>query len=94
MRKCISPEFDEDAESCRECLFEGRWNDMPCHVPDTSEQDAGLLMQAADMLDRFCNKISFTWECDNCMYHDEETHICEVRGMIDKLREKAKERIK
>ena len=88
MKKCISPKFNEDAELCSECLDKEMWNDMSCHVPDTEERC--LIEDAAFALENLCDDISCSIGCERCTYHDEETHICEVRVIIDKLNAKAK----
>ena len=93
MNKCISPEFDEDCESCRTCMFENIYAEMPCYVPDTKIDDnrkqGAFLLDVSYTMTCLCDIISTKLGCTKCMYFDAETHDCDVRKQINDLKEKA-----
>lgn len=94
MRMCISPELDLDSETCRTCLYEGTWNDMPCHVPDNRKEDGYFLLDVSYTMTNLCDIISRKLGCTKCLYFDAETHNCDVRKQINDLKEKAEMFIK
>lgn len=89
MKMCISPELDLDSETCRTCLYEGIWNDMPCHVPDNRMKDSSFLLNVSCTMINLCDIINRNLGCVKCLYFDAETRNCDVRKQINDLKEKA-----
>ena len=51
-----------------------------------------MILDTSYTLEVMCDKVSTKIGCKHCTYYDEETHGCEVRKWIDKMRTFAKGR--